>query len=270
VKRYDRLAIHLWRTGGGKRAFQTNGDKLAEGIAKTIETKPDQRWLVVIHRRGGKVGDVQRDIRAQLVSTPPENVTFITWGQHMATNDHVDTPNVILAGTLFFRPSFYESLKRLSAGRRASQGVVTKDEMERVMVGEHAHAILQALCRGSVRRCDGEHCHPCHAYVIASVKSGIPTALPTIFPGATIQPWKPVERTLRGHVKAAVEFVEGWLSTAQAGDRLPFKTVFKALGVASNDFKDRVRRHPDFIEATAEMGLMEWGQGVRFTGFTLA
>jgi hypothetical protein len=46
---------------------------------------------------------------------------------------------------VFFRPSFYEALKRLAAGRPATKGMVTKEELERVMVGEHSHAILQAL-----------------------------------------------------------------------------------------------------------------------------
>src|SRR5262249_44930766 len=157
-------------------AFSTNGDQLAAGIAKTIDTKPDQRWLVVVHRRDGKVGDVAREVRS-LMTAPQGNVEFITWGAHMATNDFVDVRNVILAGTLFFRPSFYEALKRLAAGRSANEGTVSKEELERTMVGEHAHAILQALCRGAVRRCDGERCHPCDAYVIASVRSGIPDAL---------------------------------------------------------------------------------------------
>jgi hypothetical protein len=269
VKRYDNLTVHLWQTGGGKQAFKTNGGNLIAGIAKTIDTRPAEKWLVVVHRPGNKVGDVEKEVRS-LIQGPQENVKFISWGSHMATNEHVDTPNVILAGTLFFRPSYYESLKRLASGRSANQGAVTKEELERTMVGEHAHAILQALCRGAVRRCDGEHCHPCNAYIIGSVRSGIPEALPNIFPGCKVVRWQPIERTLRGHVKTAVETIEAWLSKAKVGDVLPFKTVIKTIGMAKQDFKKSVRRHHEFVEAIAELGVVEWGKGTYFTAFTRA
>src|SRR5262249_5930391 len=39
-KSYDKLTIHTWQVGGGKRAFQKNGGKLMDGIARTIDTKP--------------------------------------------------------------------------------------------------------------------------------------------------------------------------------------------------------------------------------------
>ena len=38
------------------------------------------------------------------------------------------------------------------------------------MRGEHAHMILQALCRGRMRKSDGAKCLPMDAYVIASSK----------------------------------------------------------------------------------------------------
>jgi hypothetical protein len=188
----------------------------------------------------------------------------------MATNDFVEVRNVILAGTLFFRPSFYEALKRLAAGRPASAGGVTREELERVMVGEHSHAILQALCRGAVRRCDGEHCHPTDAYIIGSVRSGIPSALPTIFPGCKLTRWQPIERHLKGHVGATVELLKGWVGSAKLGETLPFKALSKALGIARQDFKARVRSHPEFIEAVAELGIVEHGAGRYFTGFQRA
>src|SRR5260221_9833940 len=99
------------------------------------------------------------------------------------------------------------------------------------MFGEHSHAILQALCRGAVRRCDGEHCQPCHAYIIGSVRSGIPTALPTIFPGCKLVRWQPIDRNLKGHVAGTVEIIERWSTKAKAGDIIPFKEVSKALGM---------------------------------------
>src|SRR5207253_1686343 len=138
-----------------------------------------------------------------------------------------------------------------------------------------------ALCRGSVRRCNGDQCDPCDAYVIASVRSGIPKVLPDIFPGCKIVRWQPVERDLRGHVKAAVEMIEGHFRKI-GGERpirctgnlppistLAFKAVSKALGITPHDFRNNVRKHPEFIEAIAEAGIVEWGKGARFTGFAM-
>ena len=49
-KRYKNLRIHVWKTGGGKAAFRTGASKLIEGIAATINTKPEESWLVVLHK----------------------------------------------------------------------------------------------------------------------------------------------------------------------------------------------------------------------------
>jgi hypothetical protein len=105
VKDYSPLTVHVWRTAGSKSGFQMNGDKLAKGIAETILTRPRQRWLVVAHKSGSQVGDVEKGIRRHLNSNVGDNVSVITWGHHMATNDYADVPNVILAGTLFMRDS---------------------------------------------------------------------------------------------------------------------------------------------------------------------
>jgi hypothetical protein len=99
---------------------------------------------------------------------------------------------------------------------------------------------------------------------------GIPEVLPRIFPGCKVSPWRLVERSLTGHVKAAVEAIEVWVASARAGAILPFKTVSKALSFTSHAFGNDIRFHPDFMEAVAELGLIQSGKGVYFTGFTKA
>ena len=82
--------------------------------------------------------------------------------------------------------------------------------------------------------------------------------------------WRPVERSLRGHVKAAVEAIEVWVASARAGAILPFKTVSKALGITSHAFRNDVRFHPDYMEAVAKLGVIQSRKGVYFTGFAKA
>jgi hypothetical protein len=270
VKRYDQLTVNVWQTGGGKSAFKDNGDRLTAGIASTIDTKPTEKWLVVTHKEDKQsVGNIPEKITKLLKKTPKENVSFISWGQHMATNEYVSVSNIILAGTLFYRTSDYEATKRLAADRPATKGEVSMAEIKDTEIGEHKHAILQALCRGSVRRCDGEHCHPCEAWVIASVNSGIKEALPDIFPGVQVNTWRPVGWNLKGHVKAAADHVEKWMKTAKVGDTLPFRVIAKAIGVSPTSFKNNVRSHPEFCGFIAELGLVPWAKpgGVKFTAY---
>ncbi|HYE06587.1 MAG TPA: hypothetical protein VEL07_13810 [Planctomycetota bacterium] len=265
-KSYEPLTVHVWKRGGGKSSFQgSTGVDLLDGIAKTVDTKPGERWLIVHHRADGfRVGDVEKEIRKRVKATPGDNLAFISWGNHQATNAYVDYENVILAGTLYYRPSFYEALKRLNADRPSGAGRVTQEEIERVMLGEHAHLILQALCRGRVRKCDGEKCAPMHAYVIASMRSHIPQALPAIFPGCTVNPWKPIEVPLSGRVAKVVAYVERWLASSATTDVLSFKTICHDLRIGSTDFGNNIRKNPAFRDALAELSLEEWTTGKRY------
>ena len=262
-----------WQVGGGKRAFKANGNKLMAGIAKTIDTKPDDKWAGGPPRSLSPVlARVGRRCHQKAPSDPLEERLIRhlgrAHGQTNTKNAYIHFSNIILAGTLFYRPSHYDALKRLGSGRRPLDGPVTKAELDATQDGESMHQILQALCRGSVRKSDGSHCHPCNAWIIASAKSRIPTLLGTIFPGRQQKDWRPVERTLRGHVKAAIEFIGEHLQAE--GSMLKFTVVSKALGMTPKDFKHGVRRHDDFKDILVEMGIEEVAPtGKRMTHFLL-
>ena len=66
-----------------------------------------------------------------------------------------------------------------------------------------------------------------------------------------------------------MERIEEWLGSAKVGNVLPFKQLSRALGITSHALKHDVRGHSEFIEAVSELGVVEWGRGVRFTGFTV-
>src|ERR1700758_2172376 len=96
------------------------------------------------------------------------NVSFIPWGNHVATNEYVDVPDLILAGTLFMKPSHYVALTHLAQDRPTDAGFAPDDAVERTTLGEHANLILQAVCRGRVRKSNGAQCLPMDAYLIAT------------------------------------------------------------------------------------------------------
>lgn len=259
IKSYDNLIIHVWTRGGGKGAFIKNGQELADGIATTINTKPQEEWLVVHHKRIPGRLQLEDDVRA-LIQGDQGKVHFVSWGNHSATNAYSRVPNVILAGTLFYRASHYESLGRLAAGFGSDLGPYPKSDCQAVQEGEHSHLILQALCRGSVRLCRGNVCAPCNAYIIASHRTGIPKALATIFPECKVKRWQPIQKALRGKVKDAVEYLDQWFISNPDG-RLPFVEVSKALGMTSANFRKGVRHHLDFEEARHARNILEHGNG---------
>jgi len=265
-KSYKGLRVHCWRRSGSKTAFRKEGMELVEGIVSTINSKPDEEWLVVCHKPTRNY-DVESSVR-DLIGIDKDNVHFITWGNHQATNEFSHVKNVILAGTLFYRSSHLEALGRLAAGRHADQGRYTCKERRKVELGEHAHLVLQALCRGAVRVCEEGMCSPCDAYIIASTKSGIERSLPRIFPGCNVVRWKPVKSVLTGKVKEAVEFIDGWFEDNPQEDFLPFRTVMKTMGMKSaSNFRKAVRQHSGFMEAMDDRFIREHGKGKYRTGF---
>jgi hypothetical protein len=189
------------------------------------------------------------------------------WGRnHHGTNDYAHVKNVILAGTLFYRPSYYESMGRLGSGFKSTERL-TKGDFEDVMIGEHRHLFLQALCRGAVRQCIGDVCAPCYAYIIASVKSGIGEALPYIFPGSKVARWKPLGTALRGKLKHAAGIIIDRLK-ADPECLVRFKDIMASIGMTdTSNFRRSIRNHPDFMDVMAEEGIIEWGLGKRTTGF---
>lgn len=266
AKDYSNLNIHVWPTGGGKQSFRRKALSLLSGIANTINERPDEEWLVV-HHKAEPGFDVVKDLKKMLVK--PKNVHFLNWGSHDATNRFAHIENVILAGTLFFPASYHESLGRAAAGRPSKAGDFPKSWSEKMMEGELMHLVLQALCRGTVRRCLGDRCAPCNAYVIASKRSGLRPLLGEVFPHCTISDWQPVRIPPSGRVKDALDVITDFLKDDP--DRfIAIQDVQTALGMndASN-FRRNVRQHSVFCQELAHRGIEEVRLG-RELGFSLA
>ena len=268
VKRYDNLTIHLWDKGGGKSSFSNHGDELCKEVARMVLTKPQEPWLVIVHKPHPTGGDYERLIRQHLQGADVD-VAFLTWGNHMATNAYMDRPNVILAGTLFYSDAQYEALKRSVADQRASDACVSAEAIARVKAGETMHHLLQALCRSSVRRCEGDGCPPTNAYVIGNSRHDFKWALAEAFPGARVKPWRPEGLKLTGYVAKAIAHLSEMAKIVQAGAKVRFKEVAQAIGMKPENFNKDVREHPAFCEALDELGIVEVGGNLRKTAFQL-
>ncbi|TPK91324.1 hypothetical protein [Mesorhizobium sp. B2-4-17] len=260
-KNYRDLTVHIWRRGGGKASWDEDGaETLLEGIVRTIDEKPDARFLIVHHKASKRVADVEKAIRRRVKDS--RRLKFTYWGgsDFKATNQYRDIENVILAGTLFYDQETYIARARMSSGVR-SQEQLDKAKLASIKHGEHADLILQALCRGAVRKSIDGVCGKCDAYIIADPQTGIPAMLEhkgdiDIFPGSKAVDWSPVERQLTGKVGEAVSFiVQFFRDNPGHGDKLPAPLVANKLGMTRQDWSNDVLSHRDFEGALAAQGI---------------
>jgi hypothetical protein len=265
AKSFAAMTIHVMSRGGGKEAFKQGPkrDALLAAIAQAIRARPDEPWLVVHHRIDEAVGDIPADLKALV---PEADVSFVPWGAHDSTNRFKHIPNVILAGTLFLPNSAYEAHARLGSNHPSSAGAYPDDKIKDVKLGEHAHRIIQAVCRGAARQCLGDSCPPCRTWIIAAPNSGIKALLPAIFKGATMSSWEAPRKAVRGKAEAALEFVKASLA-ADPEAVVPFAVAGKHVGLDASNFNKLVRKSPAFQAALRGLGIHEWGPGQRRTGF---
>ncbi|MGI4976927.1 MAG: hypothetical protein ACRYG6_08300 [Janthinobacterium lividum] len=240
VRDYGPLTVKVWKTSGSKSGWEKNGARLIEGIVATVETKPAEEWLIVVHKPNAAIGDPEAAIRAKLPATVRDRVSFTTWGRHTGVNAWADVPNVILAGTLFYPASHLTATHHLCANLPVEDGLVGRAEVAHTERGEHRHLLLQAICRGRVRRCDGDRCQPMTAYIVASPKSKIAAEVPRVFPGCTIATWEPLKVEATGKLRDAVR----WLTAAIEGGRteLTYAEVYRAIGLTKTNFAQRIAK----------------------------
>jgi len=191
--------------------------------------------------------------------TNPENVKYLTWGNEKATNEFSNIRNVILAGTLFYPQPVYEVRARASKGMRSEEAldIGSRKDLE---MGEHMNLILQAACRGSVRRCIGYQGDFMDLYLIASKRTGIPYTLREIFPGAKVKQWIPKDKPLKGKVGQAVEYIrQHFKNPSHRTKPLPFSQVQKAIGMNHRqNFNQSIRKHSDFRAALINLQVSEF------------
>jgi hypothetical protein len=158
-------------------------------------------------------------------------------------------------------------LGRAAAAQPSSQGAFPPEDANAVITGENCHLILQALCRGAVRRCENGGCPETQTYIIASSRSRIADALPFILPGAKLERWQPIERELAGKVKSAFEYITAHLAVSP-DNIVTFNDVQRHIGCPDRSNFDRtIRNHDEFRQALADEGVAEWGRGKRLTCF---
>ena len=269
AKHYSHLTAHLWNKGGGQSSFEKPEDWALrrDMIAATINAKPSSEpWLVITYK------NIQDRLTFEIrgaVEGDPERIKFLHWGEHRATNEYRDIPNVILAGTLFLQSSAYDAIARAAGGLDPANHPNIAETIELVKTGEHRHFILQAACRGAVRKAENGSCAPSDLFIIGFKPSGItPELIAETFPGCRIKEWKPRHRKLSGKAGDVVEFYREWFAV-HPGELLPYPTIMEAVGITRKNLNRMVRSHPIVEDAMAEDDICEEWEGGERVGLPL-
>lgn len=264
-KDYSNLTINCWETSGGKKAFKTRGPELLRAVSDVILSRPNEDFLVIHHKKVSIKGIDCEEVVRRETKGHTGTISFLPWGMHHGTNQFANVPNVILAGVLHYPVATTEALARLATNKHPIAGPVEPAIMTAIRDGEHAHNVLQALCRGAVRLCEGDQCPITNAWVIASTKSGIRRKLPKIFNRCRVARWSPFgpPKVPTGKVAAALDFVAERFTNTGA-DFLPNGVVMASCGITdSSNFTSSVRKHPEFVANLDKLGV-----GMNRRGFT--
>lgn len=250
VKRYDNLEVHVWRRGSGKSYYKKNGtESTAHEVAKVIKSRPDEEFLVIHF----KDYNVEKDINLKLDKEDHDRVKYLTLGMHTATNDYRDIPNVIITGMLHYRTADYEADARASACRRTVDGPMEDSEVERMVLAEAAHHVLQATCRGRIRKAIGSQCPESRLWLIDSPRTKVENLLPKLFPGCKGLKWKTDRKPLSGQRQEALKLI---LEAVVKGEKvIPASRIRKALDMTTGNFTNWVIDNIDFEDALAEYGI---------------
>lgn len=253
-KDYSPMTINLMDQGGGKDSWRQNGDQLAQEVAHIIATKPDEEWLVIHHKANGSL-DPAGLIKGYLPDGS-DNVHFLHWGQHQATNRFKDVPNVILSGLMHLPETLIHGLALAHSGNSLSDAP-TSEAMREMELGELGHAVLQAVGRGRTRGMADGKCPAGSVYIIAATRYRLGQKLSDWFPGSKLKPWRRQFKSLSGKVRQAVKYIEA-RCRANPGEPIMFYKLMEHVGISDrSNFNKTIRRHPDFKAAVERLGLEE-------------
>ena len=241
-KNYEGLTIHHWNKGAGKTSWETRqktSRELADGIARTIdELIPSDEPVLVVTFKPTKRMHPEALIRDR---TRGKDVNFLHWGVHDATNEFRACKHVILASVLQY------SVPQIEAHGRAAKGLVTEQELtdeecKDTRLGEIAHHVFQAACRGAIRQSVEDQCPgDCHLYVVFSTHkgTGIPLELlGRVFPGARVDDWyplgfglKPIEQSIADTYLANPQLKQGQLALRRGISQARVSQILKKANV---------------------------------------
>lgn len=251
---YSNATINLWKTKAGRDALEDEevGRAIFRQVAKLIESKPDEKWLMVSFKQDNKL-DVLEEVHSYLseeISAKVE-LDYIHWGRHCAINDHADTKNIIIIGSWFYGRTAYKALYQAAAGEPVEEN--DTEAITRMKKTEFQANFLQAFMRGHGRRSINGKAGECTAYVVASNSPNPTPLIANALPGCTINEWSPVPVGLSGQAKAIADYL---LAQRAAGVRTIAKNALrKPVGIVHKQQLSSLFRSDRFQQWLEDNGI---------------
>jgi hypothetical protein len=244
---YRNLRVCWWDKGAGKAVLATAPGRamIFEAMAELINGKPAERWLVVLSKSlvttnegGGIVLPTELTRRLK----EPQLVSVLTWGRHLATNDHAEIENVIVVGGYSYTDPAYEAMHLAVSGGQKS--LVTKAQQSAMRDGEFSHNLYQAVCRTKVRRQVDGVCDSATAYLIMSHSDRQDGLVRAAFPDCSIEQWVPVPRGKESKTRKIIRVVTDLLSGSR--EAVSKEEVISACGSNDPTYLDKVLKSAKF------------------------
>jgi len=247
---YRRLTVHLWKRRSGRQVLRDPKvrSKIASAIAEEINKDESSRWLIA-HSKHDR--ETVADIKALVTHNPDQRIATMTWGNHHGTNVFRDVENVVLIGQLTMRRSQY--MGKLLAASGLPVREARRLDIDELRWGEYRHNLLQAACRGAVRRSERGVAGKCRLFLVTSPSPHLERLIEETFPGCRIEQWRPGHLALKGRARQVADFL---LACFEATDNAPIRKgeVSSALGMPPPNLS-RIIKQPAFAEFMDSEGI---------------
>jgi hypothetical protein len=248
---YQDLTIHLWERAAGRERIDNPvvRAEVAKVVAEAVQGRPGEEWLIV-HYLGAE--GLLEAIRGLVGPSLAQRVHGLTWGMHHGTNAYAHVPNIVIVGQNTYGKADYPALASAAVGGGAPE--LSDEEAGALHQGEHAHNLLQALCRSSVRRAANGRAGVARAYLIQSPWVGLEGLLDRCFPGHRRGEWT-IESgpSLSGKAGALVQYVDSRLM-ADRDAVISKQEVARHLEVKAPNLAKLLARD-DVVDAIDHMGV---------------
>lgn len=209
IKRHDNVVINHLRHGCGRTTIERSFDaetaedrQVSRELCDVIKGIDPDEGVIVFTFKADKVDMrevLERDLKAADIDTKTmlkpasdgsvrPRFRFLTWGQETAINDHCDCPNVVFAGVI------HRSEIDLAAAILGQQdnllAPVLGTQLVEVRRSENAHALYQAMSRGSCRETVDGQAKPMRVWLIHYDKR-LPDLIDKVMPGVRWETWTP-------------------------------------------------------------------------------
>lgn len=247
-KSYKGFTIHDWNKGAGKSTQKTNPKPIIKAVIDTINNhipKDEDVLVVYFLKQHNRDIDVREEIEKGITDNK-DRIKFLNWGKHTATNEFQTVKHVIHVGVLQYGASTYEATGRASKKLRVEE-LLSESDYQAVRLGEIAHNVFQAACRGAVRKAVGNGCpEGCHLWTIIPIKKGTGITedfLTSVFPDADVVNWLPALPNLsQKQTKVITELVRLKGKTTKKQD-LANKLELKATNLMRDINNDKIQVH---------------------------